>query len=111
MTIKPQSSHYWRALAHLAAHVLLSNKSPEFLIRNIPEPLPYMTSQAWVLFKHYVMHTEQELSGSSRQLSYEDFMTLAHMPASASWTRFLNHNNATAPIVGVAGLTSMAMGR
>lgn len=58
-----------------------------------------MTSQAWVLFKHYVMYTEQELSGSSRQLSYDDLMTLAHMPASARWTRFLNHNNVTAPIV------------
>ena len=88
-----------RPTAALAAHVLLSNKSPEFLIRNIPEALPFMTSQAWVLFKHYVMYTEQELSGSSRQLSYDDLMTLAHMPASARWTRFLNHNNVTAPIV------------
>lgn len=88
-----------RPTAALAAHVLLSNKSPEFLIRNIPESLPYMTSQAWVLFKHYVMHTEQELSGSSRQLSYDDFMTLAHLPASASWTRFINQSDATATIV------------
>jgi len=87
-----------RPSAALAAHLLLSNQSPELLIRGIPESLPYMTSQAWLLFKHYVMYTEQELSGSSRQLSYDDFTTLAHMPASTSWTRFINHRDATASI-------------
>ncbi|MGY2137556.1 hypothetical protein ACW9I8_13215 [Pseudomonas reactans] len=88
-----------RPSAALAAHLLLSNKSPEFLIRGGPPSLPYMTSQAWVLFKHYVVHTEQELPGSSRQLSFDDFMTLAYLPASASWERFLNHRDAAAPIV------------
>lgn len=85
--------------AALAAHLLLSNKSPELLIRGVPQSLPYMTSQAWLLFKHYVMYTEQELSGSSRQLTYADLMTLTQLTESPNWARFINRHDTTASIV------------
>lgn len=85
--------------APLATHLLLSGQAPEFLIRGIPGSMPFMTSRAWVVFKQYVAHTERELLGSSRQLSYDDFMTLVRLPPSPSLTRFISQPEATMPVI------------
>ncbi|RON44034.1 hypothetical protein [Pseudomonas frederiksbergensis] len=61
--------------APLAAHLLLSGVAPEFLVRDIPEQIAYMTSQVWVHFKHCVAYLEGKYPGSSRRLSFENIMS------------------------------------
>lgn len=65
------------ATTALAAHLLLAGIAPEFLVQEIPDSLYFMSSHAWMLFKHGVMLAEALACGSSRHLTFNDVMTLA----------------------------------
>ncbi|AMS21661.1 hypothetical protein AYK59_16560 [Pseudomonas synxantha] len=86
-------------VAALAAHLLLCAKSPHLLVRDIPESTPCLSSQAWVLFRQYVSYMEKVVTGSSRQLSYPQIMTLAYLNPEGGWKRFLASNEASGPIL------------
>lgn len=62
----------------LAAHLLLAGTAPEFLVRGIPEELPYLCSHTWVHFKQYVDLLEREMPGASRAMTLSDFINLIH---------------------------------
>lgn len=61
--------------APLAAHLLLSGIAPEFLVRDIPEAMAYMSGQVWVHFKHCVAYLEGKYPGSSRRLTFDSIMS------------------------------------
>lgn len=61
--------------APLAAHLLLSGIAPEFLVRDIPEEMAYMTGLVWVHFKHCVAYLEGKYPGSSRRLTFGNIMS------------------------------------
>lgn len=67
--------------APLAAHLLLSGSATQLLVRNIPETLPYLCSQNWVVFKQFVDFIERKSPGASRYMTFENIMTLVHNPA------------------------------
>jgi hypothetical protein len=67
--------------APLAAHLLLSGSAPQLLVRNIPETLPYLCNQNWVVFKQFVDFIELKTPGASRYMTLENIMTLVHNPA------------------------------
>lgn len=86
-------------LAALATHLILSEKSPHLLVRDIPDETPYLSSHTWVLFCQYVMHMEKITPGSSRQLSYAQIMFLAFSPPKGRWKTFLGSPQAAVPIL------------
>lgn len=86
-------------VAALAAHLLLCAKSPHLLVRDIPESTPCLSSQAWVLFRQYVSYMEKVVTGSSRQLSYPQIMTLAYLNPEGGWKSFLASTEAVGPIL------------
>lgn len=86
-------------VAALAAHLLLCGKSPHLLVRDIPESTPCQSSQAWVLFRQYVSYMEKVVQGSSRQLSYQQIMSLAYLPPEGTWKNFLDSHEAAGPIL------------
>lgn len=61
--------------APLAVHLLLSGVAPEFLVRDIPEQLAYMSGQVWLHFKHCVAYLEGKYPGSSRRLTFDSIMS------------------------------------
>lgn len=70
------SDHRMDAVAApLAAHLLLSGVAPEFLVRDIPEQMSYMSGQVWVHFKHCVAYLEGKYPGSSRRLSFDSIIS------------------------------------
>ncbi|NWN63826.1 hypothetical protein [Pseudomonas allii] len=87
------------ATAALAAHLLLSEKSPHLLVRDIPDATPCLSAQAWVLYRQYVMYMERVMPGSSRQLTYSQIMFLAGLPPKGSWKRFIESREAAPPVV------------
>lgn len=86
-------------VAALAAHLLLCQKAPPLLVRGIPDAAPYLSSQAWVLFRQYVTYMERVMPGSSRQLGFIQIMQLAHLPPEGSWNSFLGSAEAAWPIL------------
>ncbi|MBV4482551.1 hypothetical protein [Pseudomonas khavaziana] len=86
-------------VAALAAHLLLCAKGPHLLVRDIPESTPCLSSQAWVLFRQYVSYMEKVVTGSSRQLSYSQIMTLAYLNPEGGWKSFLASTEAAGPIL------------
>lgn len=62
----------------LATHLLLAGIAPEFLVRGIPEELPYLCSHTWVHFKQYVDVLESQMPGASRAMTLSDFMSLIY---------------------------------
>jgi len=62
----------------LAAHLLLAGVAPEFLVRGIPDEVPYMSSHTWVHFKQYVDLLEGETPGASRAMTFTDFISLIY---------------------------------
>lgn len=88
-----------KPLAALATHLILSEKSPQLLVRGIPDETPYLGSHTWVLFCQYVMHMEKISPGSSRQLSYAQIMSLAFSPPQGRWKTFLGSPHAAVPIL------------
>ncbi|RQO46184.1 hypothetical protein [Pseudomonas sp. KBW05] len=83
----------------LAAHLILSEKSPHLLVRDIPDGTPGLSSQAWVLYRQYVTYMEHVIPGSSRQLTYAQIMFLARLAPEGSWKTFLSSTEATWPIL------------
>ncbi|MDI3252718.1 MULTISPECIES: hypothetical protein [unclassified Pseudomonas] len=86
-------------VAALATHLLLCGKSPHLLVRDIPESTPCQSSQAWVLFRQYVSYMEKVVQGSSRQLSYQQIMSLAYLPPEGTWKNFLESHEAAGPVL------------
>lgn len=86
-------------VAALAAHLMLCQKSPQLLVRGIPDATPYLSSQTWVLFRQYVTYMERLVPGSSRRLSYAQIMQLAYLPPTGSWNSFLGSAEAAWPIL------------
>ena len=86
-------------VAALAAHLVLCEKSPQLLVRDLPEITPYLSSQAWVLLRHRVAWMEQVVPGSSRLLNYEHTMTLANFTPENSWKAYLAGRHAKGPIL------------
>ncbi|NWC92807.1 MULTISPECIES: hypothetical protein [unclassified Pseudomonas] len=66
-------------LVPLATHLLLAGVAPEFLVRGIPEQMPYMSSHTWVHFKQYVDVLEQDTPGASRAMTFNDFISLIYL--------------------------------
>ena len=86
-------------VAALAAHLLLCGKGPHLLVRDIPESTPCQSSQAWVLLRQYVSYMEKVVQGASRQLAYQQIMSLAYLPAEGTWKNFLDSSEAAGPIL------------
>ncbi|MFJ7313022.1 hypothetical protein ACIQVE_09655 [Pseudomonas sp. NPDC098747] len=64
----------------LATHLMLSGIAPEFLIRDIPDSVSYMSSCRWVMLKQMTLYIEQLKVGLARMLMFEQLMTLAKRP-------------------------------
>lgn len=64
----------------LATHLMLSGIAPEFLVRDIPESVGYMSSCRWVMLKQMVLYIEQLKTGLARVMTFEQLMTLAQHP-------------------------------
>ncbi|VVP39853.1 hypothetical protein [Pseudomonas fluorescens] len=64
----------------LATHLMLSGIAPEFLVRDIPQSVGYMSSCRWVMLKQMVLYVEQLKAGLARVLTFEQLMTLAKHP-------------------------------
>lgn len=62
----------------LATHVLLAGVAPEFLVQDISDDLPYMSSQTWVHFKQFVDSIEHDNPGGTRAMRFTDFLALIH---------------------------------
>eukprot|EP01133_Synstelium_polycarpum_P002000 gene2000-2281_t len=62
----------------MAAHLLLAGIAPEFLVRDIPDEVSYMSSHTWVHFKQYVDLIEAETPGASRAMRFTDFMAVIY---------------------------------
>ena len=86
-------------VAALAAHLILCQKSPQLLVRDIPDSAPCLSSQAWVLFRQYVTYMEKVIPGASRQLTYAQIMSLAYLAPERKWSTFLDSHEATWPIL------------
>jgi len=95
------------APAALAAHLLLSEKGPHLLVRDIPDATPCLSAQTWVLYHQYVMYMEKVMPGSSRQLTYKQIMFLAGLAPHGSWKRFLESSEATPPVLEWAVVNGM----
>ncbi|WP_431038098.1 hypothetical protein [Pseudomonas yamanorum] len=62
----------------MATHLLLAGTAPEFLVRDIPDEVSYMSSHTWVHFKQYVDLIEAETPGASRAMRFTDFMAMIY---------------------------------
>lgn len=85
--------------AALAAHLMLCGKAPHLLVRDIPDSLPFLSTQTWVLFQQYATYLEQRIPGSARQMSHDEILYLAYVPHRRSWKLFLDSTQATPPIL------------
>jgi hypothetical protein len=83
----------------LAAHLLLSGIAPEFLTRDIPSSLSYMSCQRWVRFKQVVLYIEKRLPGAARLMSFEQLSGLTKGPAPAAFVKFLREDACAAVVV------------
>lgn len=85
--------------AALAAHLMLCGLAPQLLVRNIPDSLPYLATQTWVLFQQYATYLEQRIPGAARQMSHDEILYLAYLPPQGSWKIFLDTPQATPAIL------------
>lgn len=85
--------------AALAAHLMLCGQAPHLLVRDIPDSLPFLCTQTWVLFQQYASYLEQRIPGSARQMSHDEILYLAYLPLRGSWSLFLDSALATPPIL------------
>ncbi|MGC6369908.1 hypothetical protein [Pseudomonas sp. K2I15] len=70
--------------AALQAHVLLSSRAPEFLVKEIPPGVLYGT-HSWVSFTTAVARLEEQAPGSTASMTYSDVMSHADIaPISAN---------------------------
>lgn len=87
------------ATAALAAHLILCGQAPHLLVRDIPDSLPFLSTQTWVLFEQYATYLEQRIRGSARQMNHDELLYLAYRPLRGSWSLFLDSPEATPPIL------------
>jgi hypothetical protein len=73
----------------LACHLLLSGVAPEFLIRDIPDAVTYMSSYHWVRLKQVVLYIESFMPGATRLMTYAQLMKLSQTPFTSSLRVFL----------------------
>lgn len=93
--------------AALAAHLMLCGLAPQLLVRDIPDSLPYMATQTWVLFQQYATYLEQRAPGAARQMSHDEILYLAYLPPRGSWKLFLDTPQATPPILAWAATNAV----
>lgn len=62
-----------RQLAPIAAHLLLSKRAPEFLVKDIPDKVTY-GSQAWLTFSTAVARIEAETPGATAMMNYAEIL-------------------------------------
>lgn len=83
----------------LATHLLLSGMAPEFLIRNMPSSLAYMSSLRWVRLKQVVLYIESRLPGVARLMTYEQLSQLTKGPAPSGFYQFLREEPCASVVV------------
>lgn len=88
--------------AALAAHLMLCGQAPYLLVRGIPDSMPFLCTQAWVLFQQYATYLERRVMGAARQMSHDEVMYLAYLPPDGAWNRFLESPGAIPPILAWA---------
>lgn len=71
----------------LATHILLSGIAPEFMVRDIPDSLAYMSSSDWVQFKQMVFYIESSAPGLARMMDYSELKTLIELPGTPAVRR------------------------
>ncbi|OPA84654.1 hypothetical protein BFW87_28400 [Pseudomonas fluorescens] len=91
-----------RGAAALAAHLMLCGQAPYLLVRDIPDTLPFLCTQTWVLFQQYATYLEQRLPGGARQMSHDEMLYLAYLPPHGKWSLFLDSAHATPAILAWA---------
>jgi len=74
--------------APMAAHLLLAGVAPEFLVRDIPDEVSYMSSHTWVHFKQYVDIVEARMPGTSRTMRFTDFMAIIYFVKAPQRVRY-----------------------
>jgi len=104
--VRTQVENSFRGLtpqaAALAAHLMLCGQAPHLLVHDIPDSMPFLCTQAWVLFEQYATYLEQRTPGAARQMSHDELMYLAYLPPRGGWNRFLESPRATPPILAWA---------
>lgn len=86
---------------------MLCGQAPQLLVRDIPDSLPYMATQTWVLFQQYATYLEQRAPGAARQMSHDEILYLAYLPPRGSWKLFLDTPQATPPILAWAATNAV----
>lgn len=66
-------------LAPVAAHLLLSKRAPELLVRDIPDEVTY-GSQTWLTFSTAVARIEAETPGATAMMKYADILRHGDIP-------------------------------
>lgn len=83
----------------LATHLLLSGIAPEFLTRNIPASLAYMSCLRWVRIKQVVLYIESQMPGVARLMTYEQLSQLTKGPAPTHFYNFLRKDSCASLVV------------
>lgn len=101
--------------APLAAHLLLAGAAPEFLVRELPATLRFMTSTTWLVFSQGVAMAHRIAPGSPQQLSYNDVIALASRsdtsPQQQQWREYTATQGLLDWAVAQGELTHQADGR
>jgi hypothetical protein len=83
----------------LATHLLLSGIAPEFLIRDIPASLHYMSGLRWVRLKQIVLYIEDRRPGVTRLMTYAQLTSLTKGPAPTDFYQFLRGDTCAAVVL------------
>lgn len=83
----------------LATHLLLSGNAPEFLIRDIPVSLHYMSDLRWVRLKQIVLYIEDRRPGVTRLMTYAQLTNLTHGPVPADYYQFLRSDTCASVVL------------
>ncbi|TFY91440.1 hypothetical protein DYL59_05665 [Pseudomonas kairouanensis] len=109
--VRSQIEHSFRGLdpgaAALATHLMLCGQGPQLLVRDIPDSLPYLSTQTWVLFQQYATYLELRVPGAARQMSHDEILYLAYLPLRGSWRLFLDSPEAIPPILAWAAVNGV----
>lgn len=92
--------------APLAAHLLLANVAPEFLIKQLPSS-PLLGSIAWVTFSRTVALIELQVRGASRLMTFAQVMQYAAIEPVGPYQEKISGLAAINPIVDWALLNSV----
>jgi len=83
----------------LATHLLLSAMAPEFLTRDIPAFIAYMSCLRWVRLKQVVLYIESRFPGVARLMTFGQLSALTKGPAPADFYKFLRGEACASVIV------------